>query len=394
MNHTMELASYHSATPQLVRAAIQNSLKVKRHWESMPFADRCSIFLKAADLLSTKYRYQVVGATMLGQGKNVWQAEIDAAAELADFWRFNCAFAEEIYSKQPSHNSPTIWNRLEYRPLEGFVVAFSPFNFTAIGGNLPSAPALMGNVVLWKPSDSAILSNYLVFNILREAGLPDGVIQFLPGNPQMVVDETFSHPDFAGLHFTGSTEVFKQLWKKSSNNLDIYKSYPRIVGETGGKNMHFIHSSADIKNAALQTVRSAFEYSGQKCSACSRAYVPDDKFDEFMEILVQETYQIRVGPVTKFEVHMSAVINKSAFDRITLYLSNVKSGQNPSTSIIAGGSYSDKTGYYIDPTILLTTDPKSPTMVDELFGPVLTIYKYAAKDFEETVFYVNIAEAC
>jgi 1-pyrroline-5-carboxylate dehydrogenase len=213
----------------------------------MPFADRAAIFLKAADLISTKYRYKIMAATMLGQGKNVWQAEIDTAAELADFFRFNCKFAEEIYAEQPPENSPYFWNRVEYRPLEGFVVAYSPFNFTAIGGNLVAAPALMGNVVLWKPSNSSIYSNYLILEILKEAGLPDGVIQFLPGDPQMITDETFNHPLFAGFHFTGSTSVFKMLWKKIGQNIDIYKSYPRIVGETGGKNMHFIHESADVK---------------------------------------------------------------------------------------------------------------------------------------------------
>lgn len=213
----------------------------------MPFADRAAIFLKAADLISTKYRYKIMAATMLGQGKNVWQAEIDTAAELADFFRFNCKFAEEIYAEQPPENSPYFWNRVEYRPLEGFVVAYSPFNFTAIGGNLVAAPALMGNVVLWKPSNSSIYSNYLILEILKEAGLPDGVIQFLPGDPQMITEETFNHPLFAGLHFTGSTSVFKMLWKKIGQNIDIYKSYPRIVGETGGKNMHFIHESADVK---------------------------------------------------------------------------------------------------------------------------------------------------
>lgn len=279
--------------------AIEKALKAKASWEAMPFSERAAIFLKAADLISTKYRYnydcgllnsfsryKIMAATMLGQGKNVWQAEIDTAAELADFFRFNCKFAEQIYAEQPSENSPYLWNRVEYRPLEGFVVAYSPFNFTAIGGNLVAAPALMGNVVLWKPSNYSIYSNYLILEILKEAGLPDGVIQFIPGDPQMITEvclfdkspfndylqETFNHPSFAGFHFTGSTQVFKMLWKKIGSNLDVYKSYPRIVGETGGKNMHFIHDSANVKNAVLHTIRGAFEYNGQKCSATSRVY--------------------------------------------------------------------------------------------------------------------------
>ena len=277
--------------------AIKRALAAKPAWEAMPFADRAAIFLKAADLLTTKYRYQVMAATMIGQGKNAWQAEIDAAAELADFLRFNCKYAEEIYSNQPSENAPLTWNRLEYRPLEGFVVAYSPFNFTAIGGNLAAAPALMGNVVLWKPSHTAIYSNYLVYQILREAGLPEGVIQFMPGDPEMITKETFSHPEFAGLHFTGSTKIFNHLWQQTAANLGTYKSYPRVVGETGGKNMHFIHESADITNAALQTIRSSFEYMGQKCSACSRVYVPDSRFEEFSSILKEEHAKIRMGEV-------------------------------------------------------------------------------------------------
>jgi delta 1-pyrroline-5-carboxylate dehydrogenase len=243
-------------------------------------------------------RYKLMAATIIGQGKNVWQAEIDAAAELIDFWKFNCSFAEAIYAMQPSFNAAAVWNRVEYRPLDGFVTAISPFNFTAIGGNLPSAPALMGNVVLWKPSPSAMRSNYLVYNILREAGLPNGVIQFVPAAPAEFVEETMSHPDFAGLHFTGSTQVLQELWKKAAENLDLYKSYPRIVGETGGKNMHFIHASADLKNAVCQTARAAFEYQGQKCSACSRLYVPDVIWDSFRDSLLQELAKMKMGPPT------------------------------------------------------------------------------------------------
>ena len=295
--HKTKLCEFHNSSPELVQQAIRKALLVKPQWEAMPFNDRAAIFLKAADLLATKYRYKLLAATMLGQGKNAWQAEIDAAAELADFWRFNCQYAQEIYSQQPPKNSPLVWNRLEYRALEGFVVAYSPFNFTAIGGNLVSAPALMGNVVLWKPSPMAMYSNYLVYEILREAGLPDGVIQFIPGDAEMVTKETFSHPGFAGLHFTGSTSVFKLLWRKIADNIDGYKSYPRIVGETGGKNMHFLHKSADVRTAALQTIRAAFEYNGQKCSACSRVYVPDSLFNEFSAVLKEEHAKLKMGPV-------------------------------------------------------------------------------------------------
>ena len=357
----------------------------------MPFNDRAAIFLKAADLLSTKYRYKVMAATMLGQAKNVWQAEIDAAAELCDFWRFNTLYASELYQNQPTKNAPLTWNRMEYRALEGFVVAYSPFNFTAIGGNLVSAPALMGNVVLWKPSPMSMYSNHLVMEILKEAGLPDGVIQFLPGNPELITEKTFDHPDFAGFHFTGSTSVFKMLWKRISNNLDLYKSYPRIVGETGGKNMHFIHPSADAKHAALQTLRAAFEYSGQKCSACSRVYVPENVWKEFKNTLVEEHAKFNLGPVDDFSNHTSAVINDLSYKKIKSYLDDVKSGKNASTKVLLGGNTSDKVGYYIEPTVLVTSDPMSPTMVDELFGPVVTLYVYDPAKLDETVFVLTFS---
>jgi 1-pyrroline-5-carboxylate dehydrogenase len=351
----------------------------------MPFYERCAIFLKAADLLTTKYKYEMMAATMLGQGKNVWQAEIDAAAEMADFWRFNCKYAEEIYAGQPSENSQYIWNRLEYRPLEGFVTAISPFNFTAIGANLVGAPALMGNVVLWKPSDYAVYANFLTLQILKEAGLPDGVIQFVPGDPEIFTRETFSHPAFAGLHFTGSTFVFKKLWKEISNNLDTYKSYPRIVGETGGKNMHFIHESADVLHAVNSTIRGAFEYNGQKCSATSRVYVPESLLDEFTVTLKEQMSRIKMGPVEDFENFVGAVIHKGSFDKIKRYLDDIKEEKNESTCILFGGDCSDKVGYYVEPTVLLTKDHKSPTMVDELFGPVLTICAYPDENLDETL---------
>jgi 1-pyrroline-5-carboxylate dehydrogenase len=380
-----ELCRFSNATPEIVHKAITNALEAKKKWEKVPFEDRCAIFLKAADLLTNKYRYQVMAATMLGQGKNIWQAEIDAACELADFWRFNCKFAQQIYEDQPPENAPGMWNRVEYRPLEGFVYAISPFNFTAIGGNLVSAPALMGNVVLWKPSNSAIYSNFLVMEILREAGLPDGVIQFVPGDPQMVTKEVLSHPEFAGLHFTGSTAVFKHLWKEISKNLDSYKSYPRIVGETGGKNMHFIHESANVKNAVLHTIRGAFEYNGQKCSATSRCYVPESLYEGFITELKKQLSQLKMGNVEDPTNFAGPVIHQQSYDKITKYISQVKNGENESSTIIAGGNYSDKEGFYIEPTVIVTKDPKSPTMVTELFGPVLTIYSYPNEEFMETL---------
>lgn len=333
--HSECTATYYEADKALIQQAIDGALAAKASWELMPFNDRAAIFLKAADLLSTKYRFELMAATMVGQGKNAWQAEIDAAAELIDFWRFNCQYAQWLYEQQPEKNAPGVWNRMEYRPLEGFVTAITPFNFTAIGGNLVGAPALMGNVVLWKPSAGAIRSNYLVYKILEEAGLPKGVIQFIPSCPNDFVDVTFGHKEFAGLHFTGSTQVFKDLWKKIAANLDIYKSYPRIVGETGGKNMHFVHSSADVDNVVNQTIRAAFEYQGQKCSACSRIYVPDNLWSEIKEKLLMEHKKLKVGPPTDFKNHVGAVIHKGSFEKIKSYIDFCKSADD--AKVIAGG---------------------------------------------------------
>ncbi|KAJ3122569.1 1-pyrroline-5-carboxylate dehydrogenase [Nowakowskiella sp. JEL0407] len=381
--HQTQLAVYPEATKEVVKKAIDSALRAKPEWEAMPFNDRAAIFLKAADLLSSKYRYEVLAATMLGQGKNVWQAEIDAAAELADFWRFNCKYAAEIYSEQPPENAPKQWNRSEYRPLEGFVAAYSPFNFTAIGGNLAGAPALMGNVVIWKPSPMSIYSNYLVHKILLEAGLPEDVIQFVPGDAELITKVILSHKEFAGLHFTGSTGVFKMLWKKIAENLDVYRSYPRIVGETGGKNMHFLHRSADVGNAVLSTIRGAFEYSGQKCSATSRVYIPDNLWSEFETRIKSEMKKLSHGPVDDFKNFTSGVINQQSYNKITKYISDIQEGKIPSSKILIGGSYSDKKGYFIEPTVVLTTDPKSPTMVNELFGPVVTLFVYPEAKYSE-----------
>lgn len=378
-NHSQAIAEYSEADETLTKEAIKGALEAKNRWETLPFADRAAIFLKAADLLSTKYRYDVLAATILGQGKNAWQAEIDAAAELCDFWRFNCSFAEEIYAQQPLLNSTGIINRVEYRPLEGFVLAVAPFNFTAIGGNLASAPALMGNVVLWKPSASAVHSNYLVYRVLEEAGLPSGVIQFLPGTPQEVVQPALKHSEFAGIHFTGSTFVFQSLWQQVSQNLQNYRSYPRIVGETGGKNFHFVHESADILSTVNQTIRGAFEFQGQKCSASSRLFVPDTIWPEFKKTLLEKAEEIKLGGPEDFTAFCGPVINKSAFEKIKNY---IKYGKENS-KLLFGGNCDDSKGFFIQPTIFETDKFDFKLMEEEIFGPVLTVYVYPASEYEK-----------
>ncbi|KAI9480623.1 MAG: 1-pyrroline-5-carboxylate dehydrogenase [Benjaminiella poitrasii] len=384
-NHKSVVAKFHEADAALTQKAIDGALAAKDQWESLPFNDRVAVFLKAADLLSSKYRYKLMAATMLGQGKNIWQAEIDAAAELCDFLRFNCKYAEEIYSQQPPKNAPGTWNRTEFRGLEGFVLAVSPFNFTAIGGNLPAAPALMGNVVLWKPSPSAVLSNYLFYEILVEAGLPAGVIQFVPGPAEDICGHAINSRDFASLHFTGSTHVFRHLWQQIGNNIHNYKSYPRIVGETGGKNYHLLHSGLDeagVRHAALQTIRGAFEYQGQKCSACSRVYVPSSLFAQFKKELLLEHAKITQGPVTEFQHFCGPVINRVAFDKIKGFIDHA--AVDDDCEVVAGGKYDDSVGYFIEPTIIVTKNKLAKTMTDEIFGPVVTIYVYEDADFEAT----------
>ncbi|KII94699.1 hypothetical protein PLICRDRAFT_33512 [Plicaturopsis crispa FD-325 SS-3] len=382
-DHARHLCTYHEADEATVAAAIDGALAAKSAWESMPWNDRAAIFLKAADLVSGKYRYKLMAATILGQGKNAWQAEIDAAAELTDFFRFGVKYVEELYSQQPPKNSPGSWNRVEYRPLEGFVLAVSPFNFTAIGGNLPGAPALVGNVVVWKPSPAATYSNYLVHQIFLEAGVPPGVIQFVPGPPPEVVAQAINHPSFAALHFTGSTFVFKKLWKDIAANIDKYKSYPRIVGETGGKNFHVVHESAEVKNAVLQTVRGAFEYQGQKCSALSRLYVSSSLWSSgFKDQLLEQVARIKVGSPLDWSNFMGPVIGRPAFDKITGY---IKAAKDTGGEVLIGGTGDDSKGYYIQPTVILTKDPQSVTMTEEIFGPVLTVYVFDDADYEKTL---------
>ncbi|GMG03008.1 unnamed protein product [Aspergillus oryzae] len=364
------LATYSHATASDVQAAIDAALKARESWASTSFAERASIFLKAADLISTKYRYDIMALTMHGQGKNAWQAEIDSAAELCDFFRFGVKYAEDLYAQQPVHNSPG------YRALEGFVYAISPFNFTAIGGNLAGAPALMGNVVVWKPSPSAIASNWLVHEILLEAGLPKNVIQFVPGDAEEVTNTVLNHPEFAALHFTGSTSVFRSLYGQIANRVaeGKYRSYPRIVGETGGKNFHLIHKSADIRNAAVQTVRGAFEFQGQKCSATSRAYVAASVADEFLEQVATETKNLKVGEPTDFTNFCGPVIHEASFNKLAKVIDEAKN--DPELELLAGGTYDSSKGWYIQPTVYRTSNPDHPLLSRELFGPVLVVHAY------------------
>lgn len=375
-SHSTAIANYSKASTKDVKEAIEGALAAKEAWASLPFSDRCAVFLKAADLLSTKYRYDVMAATMLGQGKNAWQAEIDAAAELADFLRFNVRYAEELYAQQPPYNSPGVWNRLEYRPLEGFVYAISPFNFTAIGGNLPGAPALMGNVVVWKPSDYAVASNYLVHQVLLEAGLPHGVIQFIPGDPVEVTNAVLAHPEFAALHYTGSTAVFRKLYGQIGQGIaeGRYKGYPRIVGETGGKNFHLLHKSADVDNAVYQTIRGAFEYQGQKCSACSRAYVPASIADKFKSKLVEEAEKLKIGAPEDFGNFIGPVIHEGSFKKLAGVIDAAKDDKE--LTLLTGGKYDDSKGYFVHPTVYETSDPLHKNMKTEFFGPILHMYVY------------------
>ncbi|GAM19558.1 hypothetical protein SAMD00019534_027330 [Acytostelium subglobosum LB1] len=385
-DHKHVVCTFHQANAEVLQKAVDSALEAKVRWEQLPFEDRAAIFLKTADLLNTKYRYEILAATMLGQGKTVWQAEIDAAAETIDFLRFNPKYAEEIYSQQPPANTNGCWNRVEYRPLEGYVVAISPFNFTAIGANLPSSPALMGNVVLWKPASTAILSNYIVYKAFREAGLPAGVIQFLPGSGRLVGDILINNKHFAGLHFTGSTGVFNGIYQKTAANLasGLYRGYPRIVGETGGKDFHFLHKTGEVDHFVFNTLRASFEYQGQKCSACSRAYVPASLWPEIKEKLIANIKEMKQGQSDDFSVFVSAVIDKNSFNNIKSYIDHAKA--NPADAeIIVGGGCDDSVGWFVQPTIIHAKKPNYKSMEEEIFGPVLTIYVYEDDKFEETL---------
>lgn len=376
------LATSHQATPDDVKRAIESSLAARKEWAALPWEDRAGVFLKAADLLATSWRAKINVATMLGQSKTVFQAEIDAACELIDFWRFNASFMEEIYQDQPI-SAPGIWNRTSARGLEGFVFAVTPFNFTAIALNLPTAPAMMGCVALWKPAATSLLSSFYGMELLEEAGLPPGVINFVPGTPEAMGEQVLNHPDLSGIHFTGSTRVFNHFWKSVGKNIDQYKSYPRIVGETGGKDFIFAHESCDEKALVTAMVRGSFEYQGQKCSAASRAFIPKNVWANIKAPLIDATNSLKMGDVDDFSNFMSAVIDQKSFDNIKSYIDHAK--QDSSCEIIAGGEYDDKVGFFVRPTIIVTTNPKYQSMCEEIFGPVLTVYVYDPKNIAEAI---------
>jgi len=381
-DHQHVLGYYHVGDATHVEQAINAAISAKDMWANMAWEHRASIFLKAADLITGPYRAKLNAATMLSQSKTSYQAEIDAVCELADFYRYNVQFMSEIYAEQPE-STQGVWNRIEHRPLEGFVFALTPFNFTSIAGNLPAAPALMGNTVVWKPANSAIYSANMLMQIFREAGLPDGVINLVYVSGPVAGDVIFNNADFGGIHFTGSTRVFQHIWKTIGNNIATYKSYPRIVGETGGKDFIVAHKSADSKVVATAIVRGAFEYQGQKCSAASRAYIPDNLWDEVKGYMLNDINDIKMGGVEDFSNFFNAIIDEKAFDNISGYIERAKADDK--VKVIAGGGCDKSTGYFIEPTVLLTSDPRYITMCEEIFGPVITIYIYKAEEFEETL---------
>ena len=380
------LGHYHAGEAKHVTQAIDAALKAKAGWEAMSWENRASIFLKAADLIAYKYRFQLNAATMLAQSKNAYQAEIDSACEFIDFLKFNVHYLSEIYKQQPI-SSPGIHNRLEWRPLEGFVLAVTPFNFTAIAGNLPTSAAMCGNVVVWKPANTQIYSAQLIMRILIEAGLPDGVINLVYVDGPTLGSIAFEHPDFGGVHFTGSTGVFNNMWATIGANVGKYKSYPRIVGETGGKDFVMVHKSADVDTVVAALARGAFEYQGQKCSAASRAYLPSNIAEKVKAKLVAEIKTMKMGVVDDFTNFINAVIDERSFDKLKKYIDAVK--KDKKATILVGGNCNKKEGFFIEPTIIDTTDPKYVTMVEELFGPVLTIYTYPADEFEKTLTLVD-----
>jgi 1-pyrroline-5-carboxylate dehydrogenase len=382
-NHKTVIGKYHLAGPKEVSMAIDAALKAQKTWVEMPWQDRIAIFLKAADLLAGPWRSLANAACMLTQSKNVYQSEIDAACELVDFFRFNAYYAMQIYEQQPPVSAPTNWNRLKHRPLEGFIFAVTPFNFLSIAGNLPSAPALFGNVSLWKPSSSAVYSAYYIMKLFQEAGFPDGVINFLPGQGSELGSMILNNPNLAGIHFTGSTATFHKMWETVGASIGKYRSYPRIVGETGGKDFVFVHPSAPVKVVGTALIRGSFEYQGQKCSASSRAYIPRSMWKELKEYLVSELKTVTMGDVEDFTNLMNAVIDKKAYRKIVGYIEYIKTSSE--AEIVCGGGYDDSVGYFIQPTVAVTVNPHFRTMEEEIFGPVLTIYVYEDDDFEKTL---------
>ncbi len=384
LSHTLGTVHYNGEAE--VKQAIDAALEARHDWARMHWTDRAAIFLKAADLLAGPWRDALNASTMLGQSKNAFQAEIDSACEIIDFWRFNVHYMEQIYSDQPL-SPPGQWNRLQYRPLEGFVFAVTPFNFTSITANLPTAPAMMGNTVIWKPASSSIYSAYFIYKLLEAAGLPPGVINMVPGRGSAIGDPVLASPHFAGLHFTGSTWTFNNMWRTIGQGIDTYRTYPRIVGETGGKDFILAHPSADTKAVATAIVRGAFEYQGQKCSAASRVYLPESRWAGLKNEMLDQLSQIKMGTVEDFTNFINAVIDKKAFDSITAYIDHAR--QAPDAEILHGGNYSDEEGYFIEPTVILASDPNYKTMCEEIFGPVVTLYVYPDEKFDETLTLVD-----
>ncbi len=385
-DHQHEVGIYHTADKKHVDLAIQSCLDARKQWAALPWEQRAAVFLKAAELVAGPYRQRLNAATMIAQSKTIYQAEIDAACEFADFLRFNVEFMTQIYDEQPESDA-SAWNRVEHRPLEGFVYAITPFNFTAIAGNLPSSAALMGNVCVWKPSDSQMYSAKIVMDVFKEAGVPDGVINMIVGDPVMITNTVLSHPDFAGVHYTGSTEVFQGLWTKIGQNITTYKSYPRIVGETGGKDFIVAHASANARVVATALSRGAFEFQGQKCSAASRAYIPKSMWNDVEAYLKEDLASFKMGSPEDMSNFITAVIHEGSFDKLASYIDQAK--KDADATIIAGGNYDKSKGWFVEPTVILTTNPKYATMETELFGPVLTIYVYEDEKFEETLYLVD-----
>ncbi|MDX2262483.1 MAG: L-glutamate gamma-semialdehyde dehydrogenase [Gemmatimonadales bacterium] len=380
--HAHHLANVHQSTPELLQQAIDGAVAAQHTWERWSFADRAAVFLRAADLLAGPWRHRINAATLLGQGKTPHQAEIDAACELADFWRFNVHYAEQLLHEQPI-SVPGVWNRLDWRPLEGFIYAITPFNFTAIGGNLPTAPAILGNVVLWKPSATASLSNWLIYDLLREAGLPPGVIQFIPGDSASTTRTLLDSKHLAGVHFTGSTPVFQSIWKDVAERLPKYRGYPRLVGETGGKDFIVAHPSADVEALVTGLIRGAFEYQGQKCSACSRTYIPRSLWPRVKQRMQEEIANLKVGDPADFSVFVGAVIDERAFKKHEALLNAVKS--DAAITVHAGGTCDGSVGWFVQPTLLETTDPHHRIMREEFFGPILSAYVYEDAAWEEVL---------
>ncbi len=381
-DHQHIVGTYHVGDAVHAKEAVKTALEARKTWSQISWEQRAAIFLKAAELVAGPYRYKINAATMIAQSKTIHQAEIDAACELADFLRFNAQYMQEIYAEQP-YSGDGIWNRLEYRPLEGFIYAITPFNFTAIAANLPASAAMMGNTVVWKPSDSQIYSANVIVEIFKKAGLPDGVINVIYGDPIEITNEVLASPDFAGLHFTGSTYVFKELWKKIGENIHNYKTYPRIVGETGGKDFIIAHPSANVDQVATGITRGAFEFQGQKCSAASRVYLPKSMANEVLKLVKQDLNSFSMGSPENMNNFITAVIHEGSFDKLASYIDKAKSDKD--VEIIAGGGYSKAKGYFIEPTVLLSTNPKYETMETELFGPIVTIYVYEDKDWVKTL---------